>query len=67
MDITDIILNDVSGIYQDFFIEFDCLPTSTLEPTVYSGTSGATDIGASHGMVEFTVKMQGVSMAIYKS
>lgn len=65
IDVTDVILS--IGIYNDFAVKFTCEPTGTAQAVTYSGTTGATSTGASHGMIEFTTKIQGVAQAIYKS
>ncbi len=66
IDVTDVILNDAGGIYQDFDIEFTCQPTSVAQLITYSA-GAASSTAASHGNMELTIKVQGVSQAIYKS
>ncbi len=65
IDVTDVILTEAGGIFQDFDIEFTCEPTSVAQLITYSA-GAASSTAASHGNIELTIKVQGVSMAIYK-
>lgn len=66
MDVTDLILADAGGIYQDFDIEFTCDPTSVAQDITMQGNT-TTSTGASQGMIECTIKIQGIAQAIYRS
>ena len=66
MDVTDKIKSLGGGIYQDFEIVFECQPTGTAQAITYSGAA-TTSTAASHGLIEFTVKLQGIAQAIYKN
>lgn len=65
MDVTDFILNDAGGIYQDFPIEVTCDPLAVAASISMQG-GAATSTGASHGMIECTIKIQGIAQAVYK-
>lgn len=66
MDVTDLILADAGGLYQDFSVEFTCEPTSVAQDITMQGNT-TTSTAASHGMIECTIKIQGIAQAIYKS
>lgn len=65
MDVTDYILG-LGNIYQDFAIQFTCLPTAALYRVEKSGAV-TTSIATSSGEIEFTTKVQGIGQAIYKN
>lgn len=69
MDITDLILSDSGGIYQQFVIELRCGVARTRDVSVpyWSNTTPINLAEGNHGLVEMKVLTQGICQSIYKA